>query len=211
MATFLARRYMRGVEAVGRREQVLGGLILLLTIVLVAGFVLHVLLSHRPAAAEQAPQDAAPQRLPLVDADGWHGPTESAYFAAEQMYEKINGQADEYLRLGALGLTFGRYERVGDASLSVDVYCFHMRSAQEAHNAYQAERPPTVTELAVGDGGYEVGGAVFLTQGAHYVQILPSRPDEHLAPATRRIADALARHLSRSAGTPSANGGRDHD
>jgi len=205
VATFLARRYMRGVEAVGRREQLLGVLILMLMVALVVGFVLHVLHSERfyPIAL---PAPVTPAGLlPRFDLEGWHGPTEVAYFAGDRMYEKINGQAEEYLRLGAIGLTFGRYEQTGDPTRTLDVYCFHLPTPQAAQDAYRAEKPAGATELAVGAGGYEVGGAVFLTQGVHYVQVLPSLPDEDIAAAAHRLAHSLAQHLSQRPSAPADN------
>ena len=133
--------------------------------------------------------------LAAAAAPDWHrvGPVE--HYAADDMYLKIDGAADAYLRFNARGLTFATYARDDRADQVVEVYWYQMTSPADARAAYESERPADATAVAVGDRGYRAGGTVFFCRGTSYVRLIPMRSDETDAPAILNMARALAERI----------------
>jgi hypothetical protein len=203
MPTFFARRYMRRVEAVGLVEKTLGAVILLLVAGIVTAFVVDVrtnrdyLFSAGPSAAPAAPSAAAQAAnpFPVAGVAGWRRPEKVERYKPDELYLKIDGQADEFIRVGCAGLTFGTYASDMDATDAIDVYWYDMGRAEAAAALYTFEKPPDAPWVNVGATGYQAGSAVFFWKGTSYVQVLPSRPDEPDADAARAIAEQIAEQI----------------
>ena len=215
MPTFFARRYMRRPEAVGTTEKVLGAIILLLVAGTVAAFVVQVAVDRDYLfnVEESAYALTTPQRggaevetaagstveagnpFPDPSLEGWRPPKQVDRFTADNLYVKINGRAEAYLRFHVVGLTFGRYAHQSDADRAVDVYWYDMGSADNALEVYKSEQAPDAMPVSIGRNGYEVGGAVFFCKGSSYVQVLPARLDDADARAALKIAERLAERI----------------
>jgi hypothetical protein len=126
---------------------------------------------------------------------GWHRVGAVEHYGADDMYLKIDGAADAYLRFNARGLTFATYARDDRADHVVEVYSYQMTSPADARAAYESERPADATAVAVGDRGYRSGGTVFFCRGTSYVRLIPMRSDETDAPAILDIARAWAEQI----------------
>jgi hypothetical protein len=131
---------------------------------------------------------------------GWRSPQRISHYSRENLYVKIDGRAEFYLQLGMVAMTFSAYSSVGDPRRTVDVYCYDMGEPANASAVYRAEAPPDATPVAVGDEGYEAGGAVFFRKGADYVQVLPGDPVDADGLAARAIARRIADRPGRQAG-----------
>lgn len=214
------RRYARPAEQVSGTEMVLGLSILFLTGGIVTAFVYEVAADRRApsqAAAEDSetplpnaqsgmgPSGAtkpsiAEQPFPDPGVPGWRSPQRISRYSRENLYVKIDGRAPVYLDSGVVALTFGAYSYRGDPRRTVDVYWYDMGDPANASAVYRAEAPPDATRVAIGDEGYEVGGAVFFRKGAGYVQVLPGDPVDADGLAARAIAQRFADWLARQAG-----------
>lgn len=214
MPTFFARRYSRKVEEVGNTEKVLGVVILLLVAGIITAFVVQVATDReylfnvdeqgyparddadRPRSVEGSLPSAGPfsveSPFPDPGLDDWRAPARVDRFGADELYVKIDGRAEAYLRFGVVGLTFGTYRHERDVDRTVDVYWYDMGQPANALSMYESEQPPDVASVPVGRAGYQVGGAVFFCKGSSYVQLIPARPDEADANAVLRIAKRLA-------------------
>jgi len=220
MPTFLARRYARKLDAVGRTERAVGTFILLLVVGIVAAYAVQVATDrdylfnvgapdYRAADArrgawpepieEFAPEPVArsdgsarevENPFPDPDLPGWRTPVRVERFDAENLFAKIDGRADLYLQHGVAGLTFGAYTHA-DGDHTIDVYWYDMGQAEQAAAIFRAEQDAEAPRVRVGEEAYQVGGAVFLRKGSSYVQVLPSRLDED-AGAALRIAEQIA-------------------
>jgi hypothetical protein len=197
-----ARRYVRPIETVGRTERMLGVLILLLVAAIVAAFVVQVttnrdfLFNSEASSVSDAnlAQNAAESESPFPDpgVPGWRAPTRAERFTPDELYLKVDGRAEVYLQHHVVGLVFGAYTHEAQADRTVEVYWYDMGTADNARQMYQSEAAPGVTPVAIGDAGYQVGGAVFFRAGSSYVQVLPTRPDEENARAALKIAEQTA-------------------
>jgi hypothetical protein len=199
MPTFFARRYVRRVEAVGFVEKTLGAVVLLLVAGIVTAFVVDVrtnrdYLSPAGPPPSVAPSPTAQEANPFPNADvvGWRAPTKVERYKPDELYLKIDGQADEFIQAGCTGLTFGTYTSDTEATDAIDVYWYDMGRAEAAAALYTFEKPPDAPWVTVVAAGYLTGSAVFFLKGTSYVQILPSRSDESFAAAAREIAEHIA-------------------
>ena len=215
MRTFFARRYMRRIELVGNTEKVLGILILLLVAAIVVAFVLQVGTNrdylfnvdqetYAPAAPEPADAEAEAARssagegenpFPDPGLEDWRPPSRVDRFTADNLYVRIDGRAEEYLRFQVVGLTFGVYRHVSNTGRTVDVYWYDMGTPRNALGMYRSEQPPDAATIPIGRAGYQVGGSVFFCKASSYVQVLPSRPDDAAAEAALSIAEHLAERI----------------
>ena len=213
------RRYARPAEQVSGTEMILGVSILFLTGGIVTAFVYEVAADRR--APLQAAEDSeaplpnaqsgmgpsgatkssiAEPSFPDPGVPGWRSPQRISRYSRENLYVKIDGRAPVYLDSGVVALTFGAYSYGGDPRRTVDVYWYDMGESANASAVYRAEAPPDATRVAIGDEGYEVGGAVFFRKGAGYVQVLPGDPGDGDGLAARAIAQRFADWLARRAG-----------
>jgi hypothetical protein len=200
------------VDRVGITEKVLGLLLVLMAVGVVLGFVFQVA-TDREYLFDVAENDyvvtaagrsnragetlgdaaiAAENPFPDPDLEDWQAPRHADRFAADELYVKIDGRAEAYLRFHVVGLTFGTYVYRRDAGRTIDVYWYDMGTPENAQAMYASEEPPDAAPAPVGRKGYQAGGAVFFCQGSSYVQILPSRLDE----ADARVALAIAERLA---------------
>jgi hypothetical protein len=213
MPTFFARRYMRPPEAVGRTEKTVGVVVLLFVAAVVAAFVYQVATDRdylfevddqayaatptagmRPGpGAEPAAAQETQSLFPDPELEGWRAPRTVERFSADDLYVKIDGRADAYMKFGVVGLSFGRYYHEGDAERTVDVYWYDMGTPANALGMYRSEQAPNATPVSLGQAGYQVGGAVFFCQGSSYVQVMPSG----LGDADARAALSIAEHLAK--------------
>lgn len=132
--------------------------------------------------------------------DGWRAPRRVSRFSPDDLYVKINGRAEEYLRFHVVSLTFGTYEHRTDAGRTIDVYLYDMGETANAAGIYRAEAVPGATPVAIGTEGYQIGPAVFFRKGASYVQLLPTGLDEADARAALSIAGRLAERMGNGEG-----------
>ncbi len=217
MPTLFARRYMREGQAVGKTEKTLGVLILLGVAAIIAAFVVEVAANqdslfdvaetaYGPAAPGPADSQAQPAAVALGDTEnpfpepgieGWRALRRVDHFTADNLYVKIDGRAAAYLEHGCVGLTVGTYQYESDGDRLIDVYWYDMGVPENALAMYRFEEAPETTPVSVGQVGYQVGGAVFFYDGASYVQVMPSRPDNADAQVALRIAERLAARIEK--------------
>ncbi len=213
MPRLFAKQYMRPVTAISRTEKAVGAGILLLTATIVAAFFIHVATRREsPLSADPeiygtgAEVDQTPGSPPAATAEpsggfpesgltDWQRPSRLERYAPDELYVKINGQADAYIESGCVGLTFGSYSSRANAEDAIDVYWYDMGTAANASAVYEDEKPPNVAAIELGGAAYQVGSAVFFWQGSGYVQVMPTSFDDSQAGAAlaiaRRLADSL--------------------
>jgi len=208
MPTFFARRYSRKLEAVTRTEKALGILILLLVAGIVAALAIQVTTNRdylfevsdaEDAQSSPMAQDTAPLEpqnpFPDPELKDWRRPRRTDRFTADDLYVKIDGQAEAYLQFHVVGLTFGTYEHKSDPDSAVDVYWYDMGEPANAQAMYHSEEAPGAVPVAIGREGYQAGGAVFFWKGPSYVQLLPTGLDESHSRAALKIAQCLAERI----------------
>jgi hypothetical protein len=162
-------------------RNVLGFAVLVLLAAAVGTCALY-LRAHRPLHA-----------LPPSPTKGWQMRGSMEGYAATDMYLKVDGAADTYLRFNAQRLRFATYAQNGPDPAVIEVYCYDMASPRDARDAYEHEKPPDATAVSAGDEAYRTGGTIFFLSGDSYVRLIPTHGGESDAPAILELAQALAR------------------
>ena len=151
-----------------------------------------------------APAPVAAGPFPTAAGPDWpmSGPVQR--FRPDNLYEKIDGRADQYLKFGVAGLHAATYADRRNPNRFVDVFLYDMASSQNAFGVFGDERPRSAQAAGLGDQGYRVGGSCFFTRGRYYVQTMPSAQDAQSVGAALNLARLLDAALSRSTATGGA-------
>ncbi len=140
-----------------------------------------------------------PMPAGLLDAlapPGWKTLGDVQQFTAANLYEKINGQAEQYLDYKFRRLTCVSLASVRDSSKLIDVYVFDMGRPAHAFGVYSGERTEGLPAVALGREGYRADASYFFWKGPYYVQVLASDKGRDLAQAGLAVAGILAKRLA---------------
>jgi len=119
-----------------------------------------------PVAASKA---AAGLAALFPDLDGWTRDGAVAAFQPDNLYEHINGAAENFLAYGFQRLAVQNYTDKQKRSLSAEIY-FH-GSPENAFGIYGSEKPLAGDYLAIGGQGYYEEGVLNFFSGAYYVKL----------------------------------------
>ena len=111
------------------------------------------------------------------------------FYTSENLYEKIDGHDVAFFRFGFVSLSFALY--AGAENVFIDVYVYRMNRRENALGIYGFERSDERDNLAVVDGAYRSGGAMFVYRGPYYIQMIPSEVSPAVELALAEIADSM--------------------
>jgi|MDTC01.1.fsa_nt_gb hypothetical protein len=138
--------------------------------------------------------DGAAGVLASVSLPGWRTLGDVEGFSPTNLYEKINGRAEQYISYDFVGLTY-RGLATDDGTRFIDVYVYDMGTPEGAFGIYSVERDPDAEGLPLGRRGYRSGSSFFLWHGTYYMQVLASDADDALTAQTRRVVEDLLQSL----------------
>jgi len=126
-----------------------------------------------------------------VLADGWQPASRLQTFTPDTLYEKINGQAEQYLRYGCAGMQFLSLAAPG-GSPTVDVYLYDQGSFPNALGLFDEQRDPerAVEELGSVSFVPTSVGAIGMV-GTILFHVIGSEASPAVAERTRAIVEAL--------------------
>ncbi len=146
---------------------------------------------HRACPPRHAPTPDPAALFP--DLEGWTRDGGVAAFQPENLYEHIDGAAENFLAYGFQRLAVQNYQDKRRRALSAEIY-FH-GSAENAFGIYGSEKPLAGDYLRVGAEGYYEEGVLNFISGAYYVKLngfdLGADGREILLGLARRIAAAI--------------------
>jgi hypothetical protein len=101
---------------------------------------------------------------------GWEKSGKTQSYDAANLYEYIDGGAEQYISAGVVGVSTSDYKFQGSLEATVDVYT--MKSADGAKTIFDAD-PPTADSKSVplGDAGRLYGQSVVFRKGPALVRI----------------------------------------
>jgi len=120
---------------------------------------------------------------------------EVTWYTPDNLYDYIDGQAEEFLDAGFIGLAHGEYKAkgaTGDAYVEVDLY--RMTSAEATKAVMEPPPPDGRMELAPGVQAYRAETLCEFAAGPYYVRITARLDAEGQADTV----DALARSIASS-------------
>ena len=131
--------------------------------------------------------------LPDAKAFGGKPGGPAAYYSAD-LYEYIDGGAEDYHRRGFVALIHREYEAAG-TEITVDIY--DMGRAANALEMSRVERSPDCRPVAIGAGGYATERMLNFTQGAYFVKLRASSETGGVAAALEKAARGVSGRVGR--------------
>ncbi len=145
------------------------------------------------AAATPAP---AAKGEPLeIKLDGLKPMSDTEFYSADNLFEKIDGRAPAYLNFNFQNLRCRSFS-ITDASGSyVDVYEYRFDTPVNAFGMFSLERDPKGESLAFAPDGYASGMGFFFRQGPRYIQVMASDQKAKTLELAKAIAEGRAKNL----------------
>jgi len=150
--------------------------------------------SIRAALAATAVPEAAPaargdMAAHFPELDGWQKKGSAAAYSPANLYEYIDGAAENFLAYGFLQLAVQEYRSQRGQAVSAEVY-FH-GTPENAFGIYGSEKPLAGSYLAIGSQGYGEEGILNFISDAYYVKL----NGFDLGPAGGEILKTLAEKI----------------
>lgn len=124
---------------------------------------------------------------------GWQAAAPLQHFSAANLYEKIDGRAEQYLAFDVQALFCQQFTGPGGAS--IEVFAYDMGDPLRAFGVYAAERAPEHAPAKLGREGYLASGSFLFWQDRWYLQVLASDQAEPVQQAALALARLLAARL----------------
>lgn len=149
----------------------------------------------RDPAMTDTPNAAGPDIAPFppsILSDGWKATSRVESYTEENLYEKINGQAEQYRKFGFRGLRVLSIASP-DNSLSLDLYLYDQGNFANALGLFGAQRGrvkrPVITKGRVRFSVNSLGASG--TVGRYVFHLLGTEPNKALSEKARKIAETL--------------------
>ena len=133
---------------------------------------------------------------------GWLGAGEPRSLPASELWQQIDGAAEQYITYGCSLLTVADFRREGsEAELTVEIYTF----AEElgSFGLYALERPVHGPYLELGAQGYQASGDLNFLCGRHYFKLRVYPEGEAEIAALHQFARVMAAQQCTGAAFPS--------
>ncbi len=151
-------------------------------------------LSGAVGAADPTPEQAKQLQHKLAgyfprNIAGWTLSAEPEFFEADNLWEYIDGAAEEYLAYDFRQVATAIYQS-SDGKIVVDLY--EMGEPINAFGIYSAGRTPQVKMQPLGLEGYVAGAELNFCQGPVYAHIASLKPKPELLPAVLQVGRAVS-------------------
>jgi len=125
---------------------------------------------------------------------GWTRGEEVRFFDADNLYEFINGAAENFLIYGFEKVVTADYDNAEQPSpIVVEIY--QMENPRNTFGIYASERNPDSTFKQIGEEGYVGGTALNFWAGNYYVKMTVFQENESLQREMEKLADAISRKI----------------
>ena len=138
--------------------------------------------------------------LPPVRIDDFRRITQVRSYTPDNLYEYIDGAADNYLSYEFRQVVTTDYGKGDKSQVVTDIY--RMESPEYAFGIYSSERPPKPDKINIGVEGYQGQGVLNFCKGEYYVKIMGFELGEVPDVKMRKIADVIAEKIQGTAELP---------
>lgn len=133
------------------------------------------------------------QDIVFPQLSGYKIKTEYPVYEPENLWDFINGAAENYLANGFVDLHVAEYKK-GKAVIKMEIYR-HSDNTM-AFGIYSSERSPSFRFVELGAQGYIAGGSINFFKGNYYVKIRTYSKKEKVMKAEEMLANRVASALS---------------
>ena len=152
---------------------------------------------HEGKTPEDTPMAALVRLLPGSDLiDGWRMIGTPTFYDEDNLFEYINGKAEEYRAYDFCMLVSVQYG-LGDSedeSVTVDIY--DMAADANAFGIYSAQRYPEADYVEIGDQGFFNEASLEFWKGRYFTKISTAAPSEALKDAMIQFGQHISSKIS---------------
>jgi len=130
---------------------------------------------------------------------GYKIKTDYPVYLPDNLWDFINGAADNYLANGFVDLHVAEYKK-GKAVIKLEVYRHSENTL--AFGIYSSERSPSFRFMSLGTQGYVADGSINFFKGNYYVKIRTYSKKEKVLLAEETLANRVAGMLTGEAAMP---------
>ena len=147
-----------------------------------------------PAPAPAKPAKPVKGEALVMAVPGLTPMSDTEFYSAETLFEKIDGRAGAYAGFNCQGLRVRSFSLTAAKASYVDVYEYRLDTPVNAFGIFALERDPKGKALDFAKDGYSGEMGFFFRQGKYYIQVLAS----DTAAATMERARAVANDRARA-------------
>jgi hypothetical protein len=114
-------------------------------------------------------------------------------FNRDNLYEKIDGQAELYLSAGFQRLKSQSFVKGGKPGLWVDLFVYHMGNVENAFAVFSMQRREECESVQLGQFSCNLENALFLVHGPYYVEIIASKGNAEVSEMIHSMAETFVR------------------
>lgn len=160
-------------------------------------------LALAPAPARGASGSAAETALPVpACAEGWELDGKVDLYTRDNLFDRINGEAEAYFPYGFDLLASARYASRKDSRVAVDADVYRMGSPLDAFGIYANYRRTENPGAPVGGGGTLSPSTLMFHQGRYFVRLQATGTARLGEDVFLTCARAISRRLPADAGRP---------
>jgi hypothetical protein len=119
--------------------------------------------------------------------------TSPEIFNPDNLYEKIDGQAELYLSAGFQRLKSQSFVKADKPDLWVDLFVYDMGNVRNAFAVFSMQRREECESVKLGQFSCSLEGALFLVHGSYYVEIIASMGKAEASEMLHSIAENFIR------------------
>lgn len=145
--------------------------------------------------AAAAPAPAAKGEPLEIKLAGLKPMSDTEFYNADNLFEKIDGRAPAYLNFNFQQLRCRSFSIIGTSGGFVDVYEYRFDTPVNAFGMFSLERDPKSEPLAFAPDGYASGMGYFFRQGVRYIQVMASDQQARTLELAKAIAEDRAKNF----------------
>jgi len=109
-------------------------------------------------------------------------------FGPDNLYEKINGQAELYLSSGFVRLKSQWFAEAKDAESMFEVYIYHMGDGLSAFSVYSMQRRGDAQKVDLAQFAYQTENSLYLVHGPYYLEMFSATLSENMLSTMTSLA-----------------------
>jgi formate hydrogenlyase subunit 6/NADH:ubiquinone oxidoreductase subunit I len=145
------------------------------------------ILLSRPAAQ---PASCFPESNEVA---GW-SKAETRTFAAEDLWQYIDGAADRYIQAGVVRTLATDYRYQNRVDAVADVYV--MKTAEGARKVFESEPDMNSRSIPLGEAGRLYGASLTFRKGSYFVRLVAYQPEPRIGSALTELARGIGKRLN---------------
>ena len=145
--------------------------LLVLILIAISGCLLIVKTAHAQSGYIQTIATPPPGLEPLNSPE---------VFDPDNLYEKINGQAELYLSAGFVRLKCQWFAETNDTDSMFEVYIYHMGNGINAFSVYSVQRRGDIQKVDLAQFAYQTESSLYLVHGPYYLEIIAAAPSDNI-------------------------------